>query len=231
MTVTAERPRSVASLQSKRDKIENDLVTKKSKIVQLTREQDEARKSEILSGVPRTGATSKVHQIGRKLRELDSEIASLEADLTTVIDLINVQSFTETQARIVKAMAQSEEMKKTERELWRELVAALEAFGTAWLALFDHYRSWLDLRASHRTLGNQIPPEARGGWELAWTPVVRIPINAKSAFSLVWDACVTPGRFASPPVPEFSELASDLSHFATPLEIPGDIHKHTGGSV
>jgi hypothetical protein len=231
MTVTAERPRSVAQLQSRRDVIENDLATKKAKILQLAREQDEARRIEILSGAPRTGATSKVHQIGRKIKELDGEVASLEKDQKVIADLINVQSFTETQTKIAEAIKQSEDMKKTERELWAAVIAAFSAFGDAWLALSDHYRSWLDLRGSHRSLGNQIPPEARGRWDVAWSPVVRIPINAKSAFSLVWDACVTPGRFASPPVPEFSEIAPDLSHFATPLEIPGDVDKHTGGSV
>ena len=234
MTVTAERPRSVASLQSKRDVIENDLVTKKAKIVQLAREQEEARKSEILSGVPRTGATSKVHQIGRKIKELDGQVASLEADLKMVVDLLNVQSFTETQARIAEAIEQSEEMKATERELWAAVVAAFSAFGDAWLALHDHYRLWFELRGSHRSLGNQIPPEGRGRWDIAWTPAVRPPVNASAAFSLLFDVCVRwpRGQFASPPhaTGELGHLVPDLSHLATPLEVPGDVEKHTGGA-
>jgi hypothetical protein len=40
MTVTAERPRTAASLQSKRDVIEMDLMVKKAKILQLARDQD-----------------------------------------------------------------------------------------------------------------------------------------------------------------------------------------------
>jgi hypothetical protein len=235
MTVTVERPRSVASLQSKRDKIENDLVTKKAKIVQLTRERDSARRSEILSGAPRTGATSKVHQIGRKIREIEGEIASLEADLAMVVDLLVTETHVETQVKIADAMAQAEETKKTERELWAALIAAFEAFGAAWLALHDYYRSWFELRGSHRSLGNQIPPEARGRWDLAWTPAVRPPVNASAAFSLLYDVCVRwpRGQFPSPPhaTGELGPLAADLSHLDTPLEVPGDMEKHTGGSV
>jgi hypothetical protein len=234
MTVTVERPRSVASLQAKRDWIENELVTKKAKIVQLAREQDAARKDEILRGEKRTGATSKVHQIGRKIKELDGHVASLEQDLKMVGDLINTQSFVETQARIADAMAKSEEMKKTERELWAAVIAAFSAFGDAWLALFDHYRLYFELRGSHRSLGNQIPPEARGRWDIAWTPAVRPPINVLAAFSLIYDVCCRwpRGQFASPPhaTGELGNLAGDLSHLATPLEVPGDMDKHTGGS-
>jgi hypothetical protein len=134
--------------------------------------------------------------------------------------------------KIADAMAQAEEAKASERELWAALVAALSAFGDAWLALNDHYSSWIKLRGSHRSLGAYIPPEARGKWDMVWAPVVRIPVNGRSAFSMLWDMCVRfpRGQFASPPVPELRELAPDLSHLLTTMEIPGDVEKHTGGS-
>jgi hypothetical protein len=231
VTITTERPSSVASLQDKRDIIEDDLAAKKAKIVELAREQDEARKSEILGDEKRTGATSKVHQIGRKIRELDSEIASLEADLTLVIDLLVTETHIETQVKIAASMEQAEEMKEVERRLWKDLVVAFEAFGDAWLALRDHYRSWAELRGSHRWLGGEIPPESRGRWDIVWSPAVRPPINAASAFSMLYDVLVRwpKGHFPSPPhaTGELGDLTSDLSHFDASLEVPGDVQSHT----
>lgn len=168
-----------------------------------------------------------MHQIGRKMKDLEAEIGSLEKDLAMVIDLLVTATHVETQVKIALALAQAEETKQTERVLWKELVESFTAFGAAWLALQDHYRSWIELRSGHRSLAAGIPSETRGSWDMAWAPAVRIPINAKAAFSLLWSMCVARGHFATPPVPEFVELAPDLSHFLTTLEIPGDVEKHS----
>ena len=210
------------------------LAQERSKVrIELTREQNAARKDEILSSEKRTGATSKVHQVGRKIRELDGEVASLEKALAMVIDLLVTETHIETQVKIADAMEQAEKMKQAERELWKELVAAFEAFGAAWLALLDHYRSWIEVRGSHRWLGGEIPPEARGRWDMVWSPAARPPINASAAFSMLYDVCARwpRGQFPSPPhaTGELGDLASNLSHLDTPLEVPGDVQSHKAG--
>jgi hypothetical protein len=228
VTITTERPTSVAVLQSKREAIEHEIAANGARDVELAREQDAARKAELL-GEKRPGTTSKT--IARKRQELADEKTSLEQDLAMVVGLLITETHVETQVTIVAAMEQAEQMKQAERRLWKDVVIAFEAFGTAWLALAAHYRSFLEVRGSHRWLGGEIPAEARGRWDIAWSPAVRPPINASAAFSMLYDVCVRwpRGHFPSPPhaTMELGELASSLPELYAPLEVPGDVQSHT----